>query len=194
MADSSKTNQPPKFGGGKTYERWKQEIEGWKLVTKVEKKSQAITVALSFDEESEIRDKVFSELDINELHVENGLEKLIENLDKWYLKDTLSSAYASWGNFYKFKRSENCSMESYILEFLKRYKAVKKHKIEIPNCVLAFILLDCAGLELRDKQLVLTAVNFDKPDELLDQMGTALKKFFGEQGASASLVIDLYPQ
>ena len=186
MADSSKTNQLPKFGGGKTYERWKQEIEGWKLVTKVEKKSQAITVALSFDEESEIRDKVFSELDINELHVENGLEKLIENLDKWYLKDTLSSAYASWGNFYKFKRSENCSMESYILEFLKRYKAVKKHKIEIPKCVLAFILLDCAGLELRDKQLVLTAVNFDKPDELLDQMGTALKKFFGEQGASAS--------
>ena len=129
---------------------------------------------------------MFSELDINELHVDEGLDKLIENLDKWYLKDKLSSAYASWGNFYKFKRSENCSMESYILEFLKRYKAVKKYKIEIPKCVLAFILLDCVGLELRDKQLVLTAVNFDAPDTLLDQMGTALKKFFAEQGASAS--------
>ena len=121
MADStSKANQPPKFGGDKTYERWKTEIEGWKLVTKVEKKSQAITVALSFDEGSEVRDKVFSELDINELHVEEGLKKLIENLDKWYLKDNLSSAYESWSNFYKFKRSENCSMETYILEFLKK--------------------------------------------------------------------------
>lgn len=79
MADSSKTNQPPKFGGEKTYERWKTEINGWKLVTKVEKKSQAITVALSFDEGSEVRDKVFSELDINELHVDEGLDKLIEN-------------------------------------------------------------------------------------------------------------------
>ena len=188
MADStSKANQPPKFGGDKTYERWKTEIEGWKLVTKVEKKSQAITVALSFDEGSEVRDKVFSELDIDKLHVEEGLKTLIENLDKWYLKDSLSSAYESWSNFYKFKRSENCSMETYILEFLKRYKVLKKNKIEIPNSVLAFILLDCAGLEHRDKQLVLTAVNFNEPEKLLDQMSAALRKFFGEQGASASL-------
>ena len=27
MADSSKTNQPPKFGGEKTYERWKTVTE-----------------------------------------------------------------------------------------------------------------------------------------------------------------------
>ena len=83
MAESntSKGNQPPLFGGDKTYDRWKIEIEGWRLVTKVEKKSQAITVALSFDEGSEIRDKVFNELDISELHAEDGMKKLIENLD-----------------------------------------------------------------------------------------------------------------
>ena len=187
MAESntSKGNQPPQFGGDKTYDRWKIEIEGWQLVTKVEKKSQAITVALAFDEGSEVRDKVFSELNISELHTEDGMKKLIENLDKWYKKDELSSAYASWSNFYKYKRSQDCSIETYILEFLKRYKAMKKFKIEIPNCVLAFILLDCAGLEHRDKKLVLTAVNFEESDKLLDQMSAALKKFFGEQGASA---------
>ena len=183
MAESntSKGNQPPQFGGDKTYDRWKVEIEGWQLVTKVEKKSQAITVALAFDEGSEVRDKVFSELNISELNTEDGMKKLIENLDKWYKKDELSSAYASWSNFYKYKRSQDCSIETYILEFLKRYKAMKKFKIEIPNCVLAFILLDCAGLEQRDKKLVLTAVNFEESDKLLDQMSAALKKFFGEE-------------
>ena len=174
-----------KFGGYKTYERWKTELEGWKLVTKVEKKAQALTVALSFGEDSEVRDKVFSELDITELHADDGLTKLIENLDKWYKKDELSGAYESWSKFYKYKRNEDCAIEAYILEFLKRYKVVKKFKIEIPNSVLAFILLDCAGLEYRDKQLVLTAVNFNEPDKLLDQMVSALKKFFGAQGASA---------
>ena len=83
----SKVNQPPKFGGDKTYERWKIELEGWSLVTKVEKKSQALTVALSFEEGSEVRDKVFNELDTNISHADDRLKKLIENLDKWYKTD-----------------------------------------------------------------------------------------------------------
>ena len=184
-AATSKANQPPKFGGDKTYERWKTELEGWSLVTKVEKRAQALTIALSFGEGSEVRDKVFSELNINELHAEDGMKKLIENLDKWYKKDELSDAHESWGKFYEYKRNEDCTIEAYILEFLKRYKALKKFKIEIPNSVLAFILLDCAGLECRDKQLVLTAVNYNEPEKLLDQMSSALKKFFGAHGASA---------
>ena len=143
----------------------------------MEKKAQGLTVALSFGEDSEVRDKVFSKLDIAELHAEDGLTKLIEHLDKWYKKDELSGAYESWSKFYKYKRTEDCAIETYILEFLKRYKVVKKFKIEIPNSVLAFILLDCAGLEYRDKQLVLTAVNFNEPDKLLDQMSSALKFF-----------------
>ena len=66
MAESfhNKANQPPKFGGDKTYERWKTELEGWSLVT-MDNKSQALTVALSFEEGSEVSDKVFNELDIN---------------------------------------------------------------------------------------------------------------------------------
>ena len=102
-------------------------------------------------------------------------------------KDDLSSAYEACSDFYKFTRNDDCTIESYILEFLKRYKTVKKFKIVIPNCVLAFILLDCAGLVHRDKQLVLTAVNFEELDLLLDQMGAALKKYFKAQGASANL-------
>ena len=29
---------PPVFGGNKTYERWKEEISAWELVSKVDKK------------------------------------------------------------------------------------------------------------------------------------------------------------
>ena len=81
-----------------------------------------LTVALSFEEGSEVRDKVFSELDINVLHTDDGLKKLIENLDKWYKTDELSSAYESWSNFYKFKINENLTIESYIIELLKYIK------------------------------------------------------------------------
>ena len=33
------------FGGDKSYERWKNELLAWKIVTKVEKKKLAVAVA-----------------------------------------------------------------------------------------------------------------------------------------------------
>lgn len=178
--------KPPKFGGEKTYERWISELQAWQVISKVEKKNQALAIALSFDEGSEVRDKVFHEIKINELNVDDGMTKLLEYLDKWYKKDELSGAYEAWGNFDKYKKSEDISIESYILGYQKRCKSLSKHKIEIPKCVLAFKLLDCAGLEHRDKQLVLTAVDYNEPEKLLDQMMHALSKFFGSKGVQAS--------
>ena len=51
---------PPVFGGNKTYKRWKEEISAWELVSKVDKKDKALTVALSFPEDSKVRDRVFN--------------------------------------------------------------------------------------------------------------------------------------
>lgn len=45
--------KPPKFGGEKTYERWLSELQAWQVISKVEKKNQALAIALSFDEGSE---------------------------------------------------------------------------------------------------------------------------------------------
>ena len=84
---------PPVFGGSKSYDRWKEEISAWELVSKVEKKDKALTIALSFPDGSEVGDRVFSEVKIEDLNKDNGLETLIESLDKWNKKDELSAAY-----------------------------------------------------------------------------------------------------
>lgn len=77
---------PPVFGGEKSYVRWRTELEAWLLVTNVDKKKQAITVALSFPEGSEVRDRIFGEVEMNDLNSEDGMAKLLEYLDKWYKK------------------------------------------------------------------------------------------------------------
>ena len=56
MSGQAMKGAPPAFGGDKSYERWKTELEAWQLVTATEKKKQAISVALSFPEGSEVRD------------------------------------------------------------------------------------------------------------------------------------------
>ena len=45
-------------------------------------------------------------------------------------------------------------------------------------------LIDAANLESKDVQMVLTGVDYCKPDDMLDQMKRAIRKFFGEQVAS----------
>lgn len=186
MSDQGGKCFPPVFGGDKSYERWKIELEAWQIVTTIPSKKQAINVALSFPEGSEVRDRVFSEINIQNLNADDGINKLIQTLDKWYLKDKLTSAYESWSEFDTFRISESSSIESYITEFEKRHKKLSKHGIVIPKCILAFKLLDCADLSHRDKQLALTAVDYSSPDTMFQQMIEALRKFFGSKSIPSS--------
>lgn len=172
---------PPVFSEDKNYERWKGEIEAWEIICKIDKKERALNVALSLPEGSEVREKVFGEIDIVTLNTEDGMKILIEHLDKWYKRDELTGAYEAWTKFDSYRKEKQDSMEKYILEFDKRSRVLNKFKVTIPNCILAFKLLDCAGLDIKGKQIVLTAVTFSEPDRMYELMKLALRKFFGSQ-------------
>ena len=58
----------------------------------------------------------------------------------------------------------------------------------LPESVKAFKLLEGAGLEQKDWQLVLAGVNYGNSDTLYKQMTSALKKFFGRQPLASSSV------
>ena len=178
---AQRTLLPPVFSEDKNYERWKGEIEAWEVICKIDRKERALNVALSLPEGSEVRDKVFSEIDIVKLNTEDGMKTLIEHLDKWYKKDELTGAYEAWTKFDSYRKEKVDSMEKYILEFDKRSRVLNKFKVTIPNCILAFKLLDCAGLDIKGKQIVLTAVTFNEPDRMYELMKLALRKFFGSQ-------------
>ena len=194
MGDCGERARLPIFGGDKSYERWKQELKAWQLATKLEKKKQAVTVALSFPEGSEVRGKIFEDVGIQQLVVEDGVDVLLQHLDKWYKRDEMSAAYEAWTKFDSYKKVKEDTMEKYILEFGKRNTVLGRYKVVIPKCILASKLLDSAGLEVKDKQIVLTAVSFSEPDKMFDSMQQALKKFFGSQeGLSLSAVSRIRP-
>ena len=58
----------------------------------------------------------------------------------------------------------------------------------LPESVKAFKLLEGAGLEQKDRQLVLIGVNYENSDTLYKQVTSALKKFFGSQSLASSSV------
>ncbi|CAG2223740.1 unnamed protein product [Mytilus edulis] len=185
MAASVNYKVPPVFTEQKPYSRWIDEIKAWKALTDLDKKKMGIAIALSLPEEglNSIRDKVFSDLSLEALNADDGVDKLIEFMDKIFKKDELSEAYEAYSEFDRFRRSKVISMEEYVTEFEKLYNKTKKFKMELPQPVLAFKLLEYSELEMKDRQLVLTGVNYEQVESLFKQMATSLKKFFGQQAS-----------
>ena len=88
------TIKPPVYNNKKNYERYKQELLAWKEITDLDARKQAITVALSLPDEddTQIRDKVFDQLPLEDLKKENGFSVLVTFLDKHLGKDDLSDS------------------------------------------------------------------------------------------------------
>lgn len=75
MASSGNYRTPPTFSESKPYNRWIDEIKVWQTVTELDKRKQGSAIALSLPEdESNIRDKVFSELGVDKLNKEDGVD------------------------------------------------------------------------------------------------------------------------
>ena len=143
MATANFKNPPMFDQKTMTYESWKNEVEVWRLVTELKPEKQALAVALSLT--GNVRETAM-ELPAENLADKDGMKKLIEHLDKVFLRDDRDKAYEAYKNFDSFRKSESKSMSEYIIEFDKLYNKAKKYEMALPEAVLAFKLLDNAGL------------------------------------------------
>lgn len=112
----------------------------------------------------------------------DGMEKRIAQLDKVFLRDDKDKAYEAYKNFDVFKITENMKISDYILEFDKPYNKAKKYEMALPEAIIAFKILDNAGLSSQEKQLDLTACT----DLQYKSMKSALQRIFGENSSSYS--------
>jgi phosphotransferase system IIA component len=123
------------------------------------------------------------ELPASELGKENGMDLLISQLDKLFLRDDKDKAYEAYKNFDNyFEKGENMTVSDYIIELDKRYNKAKKYDMTLPEAVLAFKIVDNAELAVQKKQLALTACI----DLKYKAMKSTLQRIFGETASSSS--------
>ena len=170
---------PPVFDGD-NYETWKNEIEIWRLVTDLDKKKQALAVTLSL--KGQARAKAL-EIDAAKLNLDTGMTELISALDSIYKGDKIDIAYSAYSSFDGYRRGDT-SIGDYIIEFERRNNRCKRHDMLLPDSVLAFKLLDGAGLDKQQKQLILTAVATDLK---YDNVKAALKRILGGESNASTL-------
>lgn len=106
----------------------------WREITELSKNKQGIAVALSLPEEdeSQIKDKVFDQIPLDDLKSEDGLNILLTFLDKHLAKDALADSLEKFEDFDDYRRKAGQTIHEYIAMFDSKYRKVeKKHGITL---------------------------------------------------------------
>lgn len=173
---------PPVWTVETKYADWKFEVDLWRKFTLTEKKTQGFAIYSSLPHHNDSHDKIRLSLQNREINLENdsAVDDIFKVLDKYYKKDDISSMFEAWTAFKTFTRGES-SIHQFLNEYDKQISLLKKQDITLPQVVIALQLLDCANLDQKERQIIMTAVDYSKKDTLYEQMKAALNKFLGEQ-------------
>ena len=165
-----------------SYEDWRFDLQLWNDWTKVDKARRGFLVFRCLPEEKGVNEKVRFTIQTKDIKLdsEDAVAKILTVLDKWF-KDDLSVICETWSAFINMRKKRSDNMDEYIGLFERKVGELKKEGTVLPDVVLAMQLLDSSAIEQKDKQIVLTDVDYSKSDEMYAQMQSSLRKFFGEQ-------------
>ena len=107
-SNSSKTS--PSLSKCKTYEDWLKLIKVWRRFTDLPKERQGSALVLSLEDEA--LDAVL-EIDDEEIAKEDGVDAIIERLNRLFKKDSTITKYQALEAFETFRRPSNMSIQSF---------------------------------------------------------------------------------
>ena len=177
--------EPPTFiSENKPFEVYKKDLLRWSRLTLLDKKLQAEMIVYKLENHpSRIQEKITTQLGDQLEDNENGIDVLLEFLERIYQKDSMADAWEKYVTFEKFKFDNKISMKQFLADWENQYHKLKNVGCEYSDMILAFKLLDSCKLSAVDEKFVLTGVNYKaglKKKTLFEQMKESLKKFKGQ--------------
>ena len=147
MTSTRRIYSSPSLNSGADFEIWVHQVEIWQYVTDLEVKKQGPAIYLALEGPAR---QACSNVDVKELHTENGVEIIIEKLKSLHAKYVIQAAFMAYDNF---TRPGSMSILDYINKFDQLYEVIKKYQIELPDGVLAYRLLKSANISKEKQQL-----------------------------------------
>ena len=132
---------------------WKNDVEIWQAFTKEEPRRQGPAVHLSLKGRAR---KAVRGISINDLKKDDGVEEIRRILDEIFQSDEKARAYHSFKDYVEYRWNSDQNFSSFVVEYEKRYREVKRYKLDLPTAVQAFFLLQAANLTPDLEKLVRT--------------------------------------
>ena len=164
---------PPPFEKDEEYEVWKRDVELWQEFTDLAKAKQAIAVNLCLRGRARV---AASEVPIADLKKDDGVQTLLDRLDKVFLLDEGSRQFSVFSEFYKLKKSEGQAMDEFISQFEHVSYKMESQKMKLPDPVTAFMLLESCNFSDSEKKMVMSSLQ----SVTYDNMKSAIKRIFSE--------------
>ena len=176
---------PPDLNECKSYEAYKRELSAWAAVTELAKNKQGNYVVLSLPNKSkfgnDIKERAFESLSEDELRSDDGLKLLLKFLDKELGKNAVDDIIEKWDDFDSVRKTESQTLEEFISDFETKYNRIKSTGTQMPEEILAYMLMKRAGLTHIEKMLILSRIDIEKKDTLFKDVKSSMKNILGKR-------------
>ena len=175
MAASHALVTPPDFDESKmTWREYKKEIEVWSSLTNLAKEKQgpALWMALKGKAKEAVK-----EMEISEIKENDGLTKMMEKLDIVFKTDDNQAAYLAYRDFESFVRPPHMKLQDFVIMFESNNSHIKRHKMILPDGVLAYRFLHSANLKEDELKLCRATI----ADFTYEEMKRKILSLFGDK-------------
>ena len=124
---------------------------------------------------SQIEEKVFQELKLEELNSGDKMSILSDLFDKQLAKDDVTDIFDMFGEFDIFQRKEEQYLNQYMLIFDFKYKKIQRKGLNFSSELIVFRLLKKAYMTRAEELLILTGMDFTNKVSLYEQAKKVLK-------------------
>ena len=111
---------------------------------------------------------------------DDGVKKIIEKLDKLFMKGQNIHAYLAFKDFYDYHRPVGVSTADFIVRFEHLYHNLKQFDMKLPEGVQAFFLLNVANISEDNKKLARATVG----EITYENMKAKIQKIIGDPATS----------
>lgn len=152
----NKTKLIPTLSNEGNYQNWKEDIKIWAKICGIPKSEQALHIHLSLNGRARTAS---SEIGIDALNKDSGIESLIAKLDELFLPEKERRQFSAFNSLYTLRRDENKSVKSFIADFEHQYFKFQQEDMTLPDAVVAYMLLSSCSLTPSNVHLVMSALN-----------------------------------
>ena len=175
MSTSNVILTPPDFDENKTtWREYKKEVEVWSSLTSLsqEKQGPALWMALKGKAKEAVK-----EMEISDIKKDDGLTLMMEKLDEVFKTDDNQAAYLAYRDFENFVRPPEMSFQDFVIKFEAQNSQIVRHKMVLPDGVLAYRFLHSANLKEDEVKLCRATIS----DFTYDEMKRKVLSLFGDK-------------
>ena len=159
------------------YEGWKNEVLAWSIYVeeKTPPKKQGVALFLSLQGDAR---KAAANVPLADMTKENGLNLVLAELDKFFLKDKDRSAFLAYDKFNQFRRPEGMSIKEFLIKFELLLNTCTTHEVDIPDKIAAYQMLQSVNISQNKREIIVTTLKDFSAENMRNQI---LRLFCEEQ-------------